>query len=202
MIIGISGPSASGKSTVAEAVRSAHGDALIVQQDWYFRSPSECPPDANFCELRWLHTDELVRDVRTLAQGDVAEVPVIDFATFERAGMARVLPRSLIIVEGMTIFRMQELVELFDRKFYVDIDMAVIAERKRERDKAERQKALEIVEGQLKWIAEEYANDSVIRDRADVIVLDGSSTPASMAHSVLHETGSRLDPISSEAGPG
>lgn len=194
MIIGISGPSASGKSSIAEVVRSSHGDALIVQQDWYFRSPSECPPDANFCDSAWLHMDELVRDLTSLARGEVAEVPVIDFATFERAGTARVLPQSLIIVEGMTIFRVPELVELFDWKFYVNVEMAVIARRKRQRDLAERQKTLEIVEGQLQWVAEEYANDSAIRNQADVIVLDGSSTPDSLALTIVRKIGAVVPP--------
>lgn len=194
MIIGISGPSASGKSSIAEVVRSSHGDALIVQQDWYFRSPSECPPDANYCDSAWLHMDELVRDLTSLARGEVAEVPVIDFATFERAGTARVLPQSLIIVEGMTIFRVPELVELFDWKFYVNVEMAVIARRKRQRDLAERQKTLEIVEGQLQWVAEEYANDSAIRNQADVIVLDGSSTPDSLALTIVRKIGAVVPP--------
>lgn len=194
MIIGISGPSASGKSSIAEAVRSSHGDALIVQQDWYFRSPSECPPDANFCDLAWLHMDDLVRDLTSLARGEVAEVPVIDFATFERAGTARVLPQSLVIVEGMTIFRIPELVELFDWKFYVNVEIAVIARRKRQRDLAERQKTLEIVEGQLQWVAEEYANDSPIRNQADVIVLDGSRTPDSLALTIVRKIGAVVPP--------
>ena len=79
-VIGLTGPSASGKSTLAEAVRKAHGDSVIVQQDWYFRSPAECPPDANFCDLRWQFVHEFVSHVATLACGEPVEVPVVCLA--------------------------------------------------------------------------------------------------------------------------
>lgn len=185
MIIGISGPSASGKSTVAQAVGDLCGDATIIQQDWYYMSSSECPPDANFCELRWLHADALVRDLTSLVRNGVASVPVVDFGTFERVDTMEVRAAPLIIVEGMTILRIEEIVDLLNWKFYVAIDMATIATRKRERDLTTRKKSPEIIEEQLRWVAEEYVKDAVIRAREDVVVLDGSGTPHSIALSIV-----------------
>lgn len=107
-MIGISGPSASGKSLLAEAVRAANPNTVVVQQDWYFRDSTEGPPDANFCELRWLHVDDLVRTVSALSSGQPTKVPVIDFATFRQTGTAQLAPAPVVIIEGMTILRIPE----------------------------------------------------------------------------------------------
>ncbi len=169
--VGITGPSGSGKSTLAEAVCATHGNAVIVQQDWYFRNAADCPPEANFCEPRWLHVNELVRDVARLSNGMPTDVPVMDFATFERRGTKSIAPAPLVILEGMTILRIPELDALLAARFYVDCDLATIAARKRSRDTLVRQKSVEIVNAQLDWIAKEYLADEEIRQREDVTVL-------------------------------
>ncbi|MGW5237514.1 uridine kinase family protein [Monashia sp. NPDC004114] len=170
-IVGLTGPSAAGKSTLARQAMTVHGSAVVVQQDWYFRNSSECPIDANFCELRWMHVDDFIRDVTDLAHGTPINAPFIDFSTFERQGTVRIDPAPLVIVEGMTILRVPQVDIQFARRFYLDIEMAQIASRKRTRDIFERSKSREIVESQLRWIAEEYARDETLRSRLDVTVL-------------------------------
>jgi len=187
-MIGITGPSASGKSILAQAVRAAQSDAVIVQQDWYFRSAAECPEDANFCELRWMHVDELVRDVAMLASGVQVHVPVMDFSTFERVGTTLLDPKSLVILEGMTILRIPEVDEHLDARFYVDIDMPTLAVRKLARDIHERRKPMEIVEAQLRWIEAEYLADEVLRQRGDVSVLSPDTDMAMQVRAILGQT--------------
>lgn len=186
--VGLTGPSASGKSTLAEAVKAAHGDAVLVQQDWYFRDSSECPPDANFCDLEWLHVDELMRHVVALTNGEFADVPVMDFATFERCGTLRLEPAPLVIVEGMTILRISSIDACLDARFYLDTDYATIAERKRARDINDRHKPIEVVEAQLKWMAVEYDKDAWLRNRRDVTVLSGAARLEDNVNAIIQRT--------------
>lgn len=143
-MIAISGPSGSGKSTIAQALTFELPGSIVVQQDWYFRDGDKCPPDANFCELRWLHIDLFVRDLHTLAAGRTAQVPIMDFASFRKVGTRPLGPAWLVIVEGMTIFRVPELAAQFSSRYYVDVDFDILADRKRARDHAERGKPPEV----------------------------------------------------------
>lgn len=177
IVVGVSGPSGSGKSTLVAAVRALLDDAVAIQQDWYFKDPSECPADANFCELRWLHVEDFVRDVRTLASGQSALVPEIDFATFSRVGLRSVGPARVVVIEGMTIFRTAEIDSLCDLRYYIDEDLETIAERKHLRDVVERRKDPEIIEGQLQWITKEYHRDDGLRRRLDINVLRSNCSP-------------------------
>lgn len=185
LVVGLTGPSASGKTTLAEAVRAAHGAAVILQQDWYYRDSSEYPPDSNFCDPTWLHVDELTRDVIALANGEPADVPVMDFATFERCGVIRLEPASLVIIEGMTILRFPAVDACLDSRFYIDTEYATIAERKRSRDRRDRNKPTEIVNAQLDWMAAEHKKDATLRNRRDVTVLSGDGRLEDNVHTIL-----------------
>jgi uridine kinase len=176
VVLGISGPSGSGKSTVANAVRDRVPSSIVLQQDWYFKDTIDCPPDANFCDFRWLDIDQFVMDLRSLIEGVAVAVPAVDFMTFERVGTQILQPTPVILVEGMTIFRINELGRCFDLKYYIESDFETLAERKRVRDRTERQKTADVIEAQLRWIAEEYRRDARLRARTDVVLLK-SGTP-------------------------
>jgi uridine kinase len=181
LAIGISGPSGVGKSTVAQAVASRISGAVVIEQDWYFRQASEYPPDANFCELRWLHLDEFAASVSQLADGKQVDVPVLDYSTFNRIGTRRLGPAPVVVVEGMTIYRIPSVDVLFNLRYYLTETFDIIADRKRLRDSVERNKSAEIIDKQLRWISDEYERDAELRDRADVVVLH----PDSLADRVL-----------------
>lgn len=186
LMVAITGPSGAGKSTVADAVRAAHGDAIVLQQDWYFISPSEWAPDADFCELRWIHVEEFVQAVQALARGEATEVPVVDFGTFERTGTTRMKPHGVVIVEGLTVLRVIELEDIFHAKFYLNTEMDIILARKRVRDPVERGKSMERIEGEMGWITDGHANDEALRQRSDVTVLDSGADIHSLTHSIVH----------------
>jgi uridine kinase len=170
-VLAITGPSAAGKTTLARALTSRLPQAVHLQQDWFFRDPDTCPPDANFCEFRWLHTEEFVAAFAILASGKTALVPQINFQTFRRTGSRRLGPARYLVVEGMTILRIPQIYNRCQARYYLDPGLATIAERKRRRDPRERGKTLEIVETQLSWIRSEYQADRGLRADPAVTVV-------------------------------
>lgn len=187
LLVGISGPSCSGKSTVAQAVSNTLPSCVVVQQDWYFIDMDTCPPEANFCDLRWLDIQRFVGDVQNLANGQIADVPLIDFRSFQRAGSRHVDPQDVILVEGMTVFRVAGLMAEFDLRYYIDANPRTLAARKRDRDRAERGKSLAVIAAQLQWMQDEYHKDEGLRHRQDVEILFGDVSPQDLAHRIEHD---------------
>ena len=171
VVIGITGPSASGKTTLAAAITQHTPGAVHLQQDWYFRDPDEYPPDANFCQLRWLHLDEFVAAFDALAAGDRTQVPEIDFRTFRRCGTRALGPTRHLVVEGMTIFRIPKIYHRCHVRYYLDCDFATITRRKRDRDRRERDKPAAVIEAQLAWMRIAYQADQALRADPTIAVL-------------------------------
>jgi uridine kinase len=125
----------------------------------FFIDPKLCPPEANFCDPRYLELDEFIAAAQGLSNGKSVEVPVIDFKTFQRTGMATLQPARYVLIEGMTIYRIPEVDELFDLRFYVAAPFHVLEARKRLRDSTERNKPASVIEAQLRWMRTEHDTD-------------------------------------------
>lgn len=186
-VIGVSGPSCSGKSTVALALSERLQDSTVIQQDWFFRDPSLCPPDANFCDLAYLRVGELVKICTDLCGGRAAQVPIIDFGTFAQTGMREIGPTRHTIVEGMTIYRIPELWDLCSYRFYLKPQFSDIEVRKRRRDFIERNKPSNIIEHQLAWVRTEYERDLVTF--ANSVTFLEASEAGAMVNQILVQMG-------------
>jgi ABC-type cobalamin/Fe3+-siderophores transport system ATPase subunit len=101
-VIAVTGPSAAGKTTLAQTLAAHLPGTVHLQQDAYFRDPDDYPPDANFCDHRWLHLDAFLDAFRALSAGGTALVPDMDFATFRPRGHRLLGPARHLIVDGMT----------------------------------------------------------------------------------------------------
>src|SRR5688500_16690537 len=82
-VIGISGGSASGKSTLAAALarRLAAFDPIVLNQDAYFHDWSALPPEEREARMTAnrpdaVHWPALVEHVARLREGEAVEVPV------------------------------------------------------------------------------------------------------------------------------
>ena len=158
--IGISGPSGAGKTILSERLQTKIKDCRLIQEDWFFIDPDLCTPDANYYDLKYLHLKEFITDVQALINGQEVIVPVINYYTFKRTNKLRkIIPGNILIVEGMTIFRIPEIVELLGRKYYLAPKMEIIRQRKMDRDLKERNKQIEIILNQLKWVETKYLID-------------------------------------------
>lgn len=152
IIIGVAGGTASGKSTVAEAILERVGREHIayIQHDSYYRDLSHLPLEErarmNFDHPDALETELLVEHLRQLQAWQPIEVPIYDFATYTRTGRTRrVEPRRVVLVEGILIFVDRQLRDMMDIKLYVDTDADMRLIRRLQRDMCERGRTLESV---------------------------------------------------------
>lgn len=152
LIIGISGGTGSGKTTVAnrilETVRAS--EVVFIQQDSYYRNIKDLPLDfrqvANFDHPDALDHDLLVGHVRKLKAGAPIELPIYDFKTHTRLNETRAVePKPIVIVEGILIFAEPRLLEQLDIKVFVDTPDDIRFIRRLRRDIAERGRTVESV---------------------------------------------------------
>src|SRR5215813_11022871 len=182
MIIGISGGTGSGKTTVANRILesvSAH-EVVFIQQDSYYRNLKDLPLDyrhmANFDHPDALDNDLLVHHVRKLKNGEGIDLPLYDFKTHSRLNETRrVEPKPIVIVEGILIFAEPRLLEQMDIKVFVDTPDDIRFIRRLRRDIAERGRTVEsVIEQYLATVRPmhlQFVEPS--RRLADVIIPEG-----------------------------
>jgi uridine kinase len=182
LIIGISGGTGSGKTTVAnrilESVKAS--EVVFIQQDSYYRNLKDLPLDyrhvANFDHPDALDNDLLVNHIRKLRAGESVELPIYDFRTHTRANDTRsVEPRPIVIVEGILIFADPRLLEQFDIKVFVDTPDDIRFIRRLRRDIDERGRTVEsVIEqyvGTVRPMHMQFVEPS--KRYADVIIPEG-----------------------------
>ena len=189
LVIGIAGGSGSGKTTVAQEILNRVGPARIsfLQHDAYYKDLSGLPPAqrtaVNFDHPNSLETELLITHIENLKNGHAVRVPVYDFAHHSRTEKSfEVLPRGVVLVEGILIFAEPDLRKLFDVKIFVDTDDDVRLIRRMQRDIAERGRTAETVIKQymatVRPMHLEFVEPS--KRYADVIIPEGGYNTAAL----------------------
>jgi uridine kinase len=155
LLIGIAGGTGSGKTTVASRIVGAlpDGQALLMQQDSYYldRGYLDLGQRAliNFDEPDALDNERLERDLRRLREGQPVDGPIYDFATHtRRAETRRLEPCAIVVVEGILLFAVEAVRELFDLRLFVDTPDDVRLLRRIKRDILERGRDIGAIEEQ------------------------------------------------------
>jgi uridine kinase len=189
-VVGVSGGSGSGKSTVSRRLREAVGPermALVMQDSYYRDLPSHDEAAIlahNFDHPDSLELELLAHHLAELKAGRAVDVPVYDFVTHTRsAEVQRVEPGPVVLVEGILLFAVPELVDVFDLRVFVDTDADVRLARRVRRDVAERGRTAGDVlrqwEETVRPMHLEFVEPS--RRWADVIVPEGGMNRAALA---------------------
>ena len=152
MIIGISGGTGSGKTTVANRILESVSaqDVAFIQQDSYYRNLKDLPLDyrqaVNFDHPDALDNDLLVHHIRKLKTGGSVELPIYDFKTDTRSHETLLIePKPIVIIEGILIFSDARLLEQMDIKIFVDTPDDIRFIRRLRRDVAERGRTVDSV---------------------------------------------------------
>ncbi|MBC2856744.1 MAG: uridine kinase [Cetobacterium sp.] len=182
IFIGVAGGSGSGKTTIAHKLVKAFKseDAILVEQDAYYKELSDLSIEER-AKVNFDHPNsiefELLRDqLLSLKNGKSIERPIYDFKTHSRKSeTVHLHPSKIIIVEGILIFAVPEIRELFDVKIFVDTDADEMLLRRVERDITERGRTFNSVKDQylktVKPMFLEFCEPS--KRYADVIIPRG-----------------------------
>lgn len=153
LILGVAGGSGSGKSTVAQKVAEALGEASVafLEMDAYYRDFSHLSCHDLHHSVNWDHLDALdltllASHLEALANGEAVDVPVYEFATHSRSSrVRRVEPADVVVVDGVLLLADARLRALCDVKVFVDADPDIRLIRRIRRDMATRGRSLDSV---------------------------------------------------------
>ena len=194
-MIGIAGPSCSGKSELARRL-AQQLSAPVMSLDSYYIDLAHLPLEerarTNFDDPASLDEEVLTRQLRQLAAGEAIARPVYDFARHTRsAEVERVEPARFVVVEGLFTLHWPAVRALLDTKVYIDVQDAVCLERRLERDVRERGRTPESVRAQyattVRPMAERYIHPT--RRYAEVVVSGVAPLEISAAAVLAHIRG-------------
>lgn len=143
--IGVYGGTGSGKTTIVSQIVSEFptSEIQVISQDSYYKDTSHLTFDER-CALNFDHPDAidfplLYQHVNSLKNGENIEQPVYSFETHNRTKeTVTVVPKKILIIEGILILNYPKLRSLFDLKIFIDADSNMRMERRVSRDISER----------------------------------------------------------------
>lgn len=181
LVIGIAGGTASGKTTLMDnIIKHFGGEVTVLSHDNYYKRRDDMPYEErckqNYDEPAAFDTSLMIYHLDQLRHGKTIECPVYDFSIHNRSDQTITLvPKRVIIVEGILIFENEELRNLMDVRIFVDADADVRLCRRIHRDVRKRGRTLESVLEQyqttVKPMHERYVEPS--KKYASIVVPDG-----------------------------
>lgn len=144
-LIGVAGGSGSGKTYFANDLRKAlgnHRTTIVLQDNFYIDQSSKFDFDGgsvNFDHPEAIEFSLLAQHLRVLKSGKATQIPIYDFATHTRKKETLLIePAAVVIVDGILIFHVPEVRELFDETIFFDAEENLRFSRRLRRDVAER----------------------------------------------------------------
>ncbi len=152
IIIGIAGPSASGKSLLANTIVNELGSdqVVVISEDSYYKDSSHLPM-AEREQINYDHPASfdhalLCEHLKHLQAGESIDIPVYSHAKHIRLAETRQIGRHVIIVlEGILLFTDKPLRELMDIRIFMSAPLDVCLIRRLKRDVVERHRSFESV---------------------------------------------------------
>ena len=181
VIIGIAGGTGSGKSTLAENIeKEFKHNITMLSHDYYYKSneglPFEERKKLNYDHPDAFETNLLIEHLSKLKNGETIRRPSYSFVEHLRENETyEVVPKKVIIVEGILLFENKTLRDMMDIKIFVDADADIRFIRRLLRDVGERGRTLDSVIEQycttVKPMHEQFVEPS--KKYADIIVPEG-----------------------------
>jgi uridine kinase len=182
ILIGITGGTGSGKSTIAREIYKQFDETCIamLEQDSYYKDQSNLSFEdrikTNYDHPDAFDTSLLVEHLNLLLEGQVIEKPIYNFEIHNRIEQTvSVEPKEIIIVEGILVLQEKILRDMLDIKIYVDTDADVRFIRRLVRDINERGRTTDSVINQylnvVKPMHEQFTEPT--KRHADIIIPEG-----------------------------
>ena len=192
LMLAIAGCSGSGKTTLA-AELATQLNATLFPLDLYYRDLTQFPLDTrhkrNFDHPDSLESELILEHVRALADGQPIDRPVYDFATHSRVAgrFTRIVPRPVVIVEGILALHYRELLPFYHVSIYVNAPDDVCLMRRIHRDVRERGRTAESVREQFLATAQPMAEKYVLPCAATAtLMVEGTDALDWSIEQVLH----------------
>ena len=182
IIIGVSGGSGSGKTSVSRAIFNnfPNHSIMMLEHDSYYKDQSHLSFEerlkTNYDHPFAFDTDLLIEHLEELLNYETIEKPVYDYVAHTRSTETVIQePKEVIILEGILILEDKRLRDLMDIKIYVDTDDDIRIIRRIKRDMVERGRTLDSIIDQYLSVVKPMYHQFIepTKRYADVIVPEG-----------------------------
>ena len=182
LIIGITGGSGSGKTSVTNAISEVfkNHSVVVIQQDYYYKDQShlkfEERLNTNYDHPLAFDNDLLLEHIHNLLDNKAIEKPVYDYAKHTRSSETIIIePKDVIILEGILVLEDERLRNLMNIKLFVDTDADLRIIRRILRDINERGRTVDSVVDQYLNVVRPMHNQFIepTKRYADVIIPEG-----------------------------
>ncbi|MBP2098755.1 uridine kinase [Enterococcus rivorum] len=182
IVIGVTGGSGSGKTSVSRAIFNQFPDhsIMMLEHDSYYKDQSHLSFEerltTNYDHPFAFDTDLLIEHLKQLLNYQTIEKPVYDYVAHTRSTETIIQePKEVIILEGILILEDPRLRELMDIKLYVDTDDDIRIIRRIKRDMDERGRTLDSVIDQYLSVVKPMYHQFIepTKRYADIVVPEG-----------------------------
>ncbi|BAK93500.1 uridine kinase [Tetragenococcus halophilus subsp. halophilus] len=182
IIIGVTGGSGSGKTSVSHAILNhfPNHSIMMLEHDSYYKDQSDLPFEerlkTNYDHPFAFDTDLFIEHLHKLLNYEAVEKPVYDYVAHTRSEQVEIQePKEVIILEGILILADERLRNMMDIKVYVDTDDDIRIIRRIKRDIEERGRTLDSVINQYLTVVKPMYHQFIepTKRYADVVVPEG-----------------------------
>ena len=203
IIIGVTGGSGSGKTSVSRAILANFPNAKIamIEHDSYYKDQSHLTFEErvtiNYDHPLAFETDLLINHLKELIADRPVDIPIYDYTQHTRSEKSyRQEPQDVFIVEGILVLEDQRLRDLMDIKLLVDTDDDIRIIRRIKRDMQERGRSLDSIIEQYTRVVKPMYHQFIepTKRYADIVVPEGVSNLVAIdlintkVASILNET--------------
>ncbi|MEO1618045.1 MAG: uridine kinase [Planctomycetota bacterium] len=154
--VGIAGGSGSGKSRLAELLRTRligsadSPDVIVLSEDAYYRDRSDLSYEQR-CEINYDHPDSLEHELLAqhlvdLKAGRAVEAPCYDYATHNRTPQTDLIsPGRILLLEGILLLSEPAIRNELDLKIFIDVPLDICLSRRLRRDVLDRGRTVDSV---------------------------------------------------------
>ncbi|XP_065346885.1 uridine-cytidine kinase isoform X1 [Cloeon dipterum] len=204
-LIGVSGGTASGKSTVCKRIMEKLGidnvaymqrQVVCISQDSFYRELNEdekvraLKGNFNFDHPDAFNNELLHQTLVDILHGQSCEIPVYDYCTHSSSGerFSTIYPADVVLVEGILVFYIPQIRNLFHMKLFVDTDSDLRLARRVLRDIKDRGRDLDHVLNQYTMYVKPAFEEFCLPTKkfADVIIPRGADNTVAIDLIVQH----------------
>ncbi len=179
-VIGITGGSGSGKSTIVRKISEVVSEFVFIPQDNYYHSATyinnENITAYNFDHPDAFDTKLLYQQLRDLKEGKSIEMPQYDFVHHRRKDNTLLVEaKPLVIIEGLMVLYDEDIRNLLDLKLYVDTPDDIRFIRRLKRDMSERGRTVDSVITQYLEVVRpgHFSFIEPTKEFADIVIPEG-----------------------------
>lgn len=184
IIIGISGPSASGKTLFSRNILSNMNfkRIFVISEDSYYRKQNDISMKlrnkANYDHPSAFDHSLLFEDLKKIKQGKKIFIPTYDYIKHMRSNFKKKIGYiDILILEGILIFVNKKIRELLDIKIYMDTPLDICLARRLIRDIKDRGRNMNFVINQYQKTVRPMYVEYVepVKKHVDIIISCGGN---------------------------